>query len=128
MPEELGDARDRGLWRSDVVAVVKHGPRMPGLQSGDLPGARRLFRPLPPATRGAFPTRLTEMDIGVADDNQQSQIMQDIVKPLWANTNVKGFAYWGYINGDTWRANTGLMSASGTKRAALTWLMGFLNR
>jgi endo-1,4-beta-xylanase len=75
-----------------------------------------------------LPVYITEMDIGVADDSQQSQIMQDIVKPLWANDNVKGFTYWGYITGSTWRDNTGLMSSSGTKRAALTWLMSFLGR
>jgi len=75
-----------------------------------------------------LPIYITEMDIGIADDTQQSQIMQDIVTPLWANPNVKGFTYWGYITGDTWRANTGLMSSSGTKRPALTWLMTFLNR
>src|SRR5664279_853525 len=76
----------------------------------------------------SLPVYITEMDIGVADDTKQSQIMQDIVKPLWANANVKGFTYWGYISGNTWRANTGLMSSSGTKRPALTWLMSFLNR
>jgi endo-1,4-beta-xylanase len=41
---------------------------------------------------------------------------------------VKGFTYWGYIVGTTWRANTGLMTSSGTKRAAMTWLMSFLGR
>jgi endo-1,4-beta-xylanase len=75
-----------------------------------------------------LPVYITEMDIGVADDTQQAQIMKDIVTPLWANANVKGFTYWGYIVGNTWRANTGLMTSSGTKRPALTWLMSFLSR
>ncbi len=68
------------------------------------------------------------MDIGVADDNQQATIMKDVVTPLWSNDSVKGFTYWGYIVGRTWRSNTGLMTDGGTKRAALTWLMGFLGR
>jgi GH35 family endo-1,4-beta-xylanase len=63
---------------------------------------------------------ITEIDIGVADDNQQLKIMKDIVEPLWKNENVKGWTYWGYISGSTWRSNTGLMSSSGTKRPALT--------
>ncbi|HEX7508808.1 MAG TPA: endo-1,4-beta-xylanase [Polyangia bacterium] len=75
-----------------------------------------------------LPVHITEMDIGVADDTQQAQIMKDIVTPLWANANVKGMTYWGYIVGNTWRANTGLMTSSGTKRPALTWLMSFLSR
>ena len=75
-----------------------------------------------------LPIHITEMDIGVADDAQQAQIMRDIVTPLWANDKVKGFTYWGYIVGSTWRSNTGLMTSSGTKRAALTWLMTFLKR
>ncbi len=75
-----------------------------------------------------LPIYITEMDIGIADDTQQATIMKDVVTPLWSNDNVKGFTYWGYIVGRTWRSNTGLMTDSGTKRAALTWLMSFLGR
>jgi endo-1,4-beta-xylanase len=75
-----------------------------------------------------LPIYITEMDIGKADDAQQAQIMKDVVTPLWANDNVKGFTYWGYIVGRTWRSNTGLMTDAGAKRQALTWLMTFLNR
>jgi len=79
-------------------------------------------------TQTGLPVYITEMDIGVADDTQQAQIMKDIVTPLWNNAQVKGFTYWGYIEGNTWRANTGLMSSGGAKRPALTWLMSFLGR
>jgi endo-1,4-beta-xylanase len=79
-------------------------------------------------TKTGLPVYITEMDIGKQDDAQQLQIMKDIVTPMWSDANVKGFTYWGYITGSTWRANTGLMSSSGTKRAALTWLMSFLNK
>jgi endo-1,4-beta-xylanase len=75
-----------------------------------------------------LPMYITEMDIGVADDNQQASIMKDVVTSLWNKSNVKGFTYWGYIVGTTWRSNTGLMTSSGTKRPALTWLMSFLSR
>ena len=34
----------------------------------------------------------------------------------------------GYIDGETWETNTGLMFSSGTMRPAMTWLMGFLGR
>jgi endo-1,4-beta-xylanase len=74
------------------------------------------------------PVYLTELDVGEADDNTQMTKIKDVVTPLWANDKVKGFTYWGYIVGRTWRSNTGLMTDSGTKRAALTWLMDFLDR
>jgi len=76
----------------------------------------------------SLPVYITEMDVGEADDNTQMTKIKDVVTPLWANDKVKGITYWGYINGRTWRSNTGLMSDSGTKRAALTWLLGFLGR
>jgi len=75
-----------------------------------------------------LPLYITEMDIGVADDNQQAQMMKDFVTPLWANEKVLGFTYWGYIVGRTWRSNTGLMTDAGAKRPALTWLLSFLGR
>jgi len=79
-------------------------------------------------TKTGLPVYITEMDIGKADDAQQLQILKDLMTPWWTDANVKGFTYWGYVTGATWRANTGLMSSSGTKRAALTWLMSFLGR
>jgi len=75
-----------------------------------------------------LPVYITEMDVGEADDNTQMTKIKDVVTPLWANDQVKGITYWGYIVGSTWRSNTGLMTSSGTKRAALTWLMSFLGR
>jgi endo-1,4-beta-xylanase len=75
-----------------------------------------------------LPVYITEMDIGVADDASQASTMSSVVTELWKLDQVKGFTYWGYIVGTTWRANTGLMTSSGTKRAAMTWLMSFLGR
>jgi endo-1,4-beta-xylanase len=79
-------------------------------------------------TQTGLPVYITEMDIGLADDSQQLAIMKDLVTDWWANENVKGLTYWGYIVGATWRSNTGLMTSSGSKRSALTWLMSFLGR
>jgi len=39
-----------------------------------------------------------------------------------------GVTIWGYIQGQTWLANTGLMSSGGQQRPAMTWLMEFLGR
>jgi endo-1,4-beta-xylanase len=75
-----------------------------------------------------LPIYITEMDIGIADDDQQAQVMKDVVTALWGISQVKGITYWGYIVGTTWRSNTGLMTNSGTQRPALTWLLSFLGR
>jgi endo-1,4-beta-xylanase len=47
---------------------------------------------------------------------------------FWDNPNVKGVTIWGYITGETWRSNTGIMSSTGTMRPAMTWLTEFLKR
>jgi endo-1,4-beta-xylanase len=52
--------------------------------------------------------------------------MQSQFTMFWNDTNVKGITLWGYIEGATWEANTGLMSSTGTMRPALTWLVSFL--
>lgn len=75
-----------------------------------------------------LPIHVTEMDIGIADDNQQMQRMKEFVTWAWENPKVTGVTYWGYIVGATWRSNTGLMTDSGSKRPALTWLLDYLGR
>jgi endo-1,4-beta-xylanase len=75
-----------------------------------------------------LPLHITEMDIGIADDNQQATRMKEFVTWAWENPKVPGITYWGYIVGATWRDNTGLMTDSGTKRPALTWLLDYINR
>jgi endo-1,4-beta-xylanase len=75
-----------------------------------------------------LPIHVTEMDIGIADDNQQMQRMKEFVTWGWENPKVTGMTYWGYIVGATWRSNTGLMTDSGSKRPALTWLLDYLGR
>jgi endo-1,4-beta-xylanase len=54
--------------------------------------------------------------------------MQSQFTMFWNDTNVKGITLWGYIEGQTWLTNSGLMSSTGQQRPAMTWLMQFLNR
>ena len=75
-----------------------------------------------------LPIYITEYDINVADDNQQKTIMQSQFQMFWNNPHIKGITIWGYIVGATWKASTGLMTSSGTKRPAMTWLLDFLGR
>ena len=80
------------------------------------------------ATSTGLPVLISEYDLNIADDNQQKNVMQSQFTMFWNNANVKGVTVWGYIEGRTWLANTGLMTDGGTMRPAMTWLMQFLNR
>jgi endo-1,4-beta-xylanase len=78
------------------------------------------------ASQTGLPVYITEYDINLADDTQQSQVMQSQFTMFWNDPNVKGITLWGYIEGATWETNTGLMTSSGTMRPAMTWLVNFL--
>jgi endo-1,4-beta-xylanase len=47
---------------------------------------------------------------------------------FYDHPSVKGITLWGYISGQTWVANSGLMSSSGQMRPAMSWLMSYLGR
>ncbi|HEX3772654.1 MAG TPA: endo-1,4-beta-xylanase [Polyangiaceae bacterium] len=78
------------------------------------------------AAETGLPVYITEYDINLADDDQQSQVMQSQFTMFWNDPNVKGITLWGYVEGATWETNTGLMTSSGTMRPAMTWLTNFL--
>jgi endo-1,4-beta-xylanase len=74
------------------------------------------------------PVFISEFDLNIADDTQQKKQFQSLFTMFWNDTNVKGVTVWGYLEGETWETNSGLMSTSGTMRPAMTWLMQFLGR
>jgi endo-1,4-beta-xylanase len=80
------------------------------------------------ATSTGLPVYISEYDIDEANDDTQKSIMQSQFTMFWNDANVKGVTLWGYIEGQTWQTNSGLMTSSGTMRPAMTWLMQFLNR
>ena len=58
-----------------------------------------------------------------ADDNTQKTDMQNLMIMFETDANVKGITLWGYIVGQTWETNTGLMTSGGTMRPAMQWLV-----
>jgi endo-1,4-beta-xylanase len=80
------------------------------------------------ATSTGLPVYISEYDIDEANDDTQKNIMQSQFTMFWNDPNVKGVTIWGYVVGQTWQNNSGLMTSSGTMRPAMTWLMQFLNR
>ncbi len=75
------------------------------------------------ATQTGLPVYITELDINEANDATQKTELQSLMTMFEADANVKAITLWGYIVGQTWEANTGLMTASGTMRPAMQWLV-----
>jgi hypothetical protein len=69
-----------------------------------------------------LPLLVSEYDIGEADDNRQKNDYANQIPFMWETPWVAGITIWGYINGSTWAANTGIIEKDGRKRAAMTWL------
>ena len=69
-----------------------------------------------------LPLLVSEYDIGEADDNKQKNDYANQIPFMWETPWVAGITIWGYINGATWAANTGIIEKDGRKRAAMTWL------
>jgi endo-1,4-beta-xylanase len=75
-----------------------------------------------------LPVYISEYDINLSSDEQQRQVMEAQMTMFWDHDAVVGITLWGYVEGETWLANTGLMSEGGQQRPAMTWLMDFLGR
>lgn len=72
-----------------------------------------------------LPIYVSELDI-TGNDSVQLARYKEKFPVLWENPNVKGVTLWGYIQGQTWKANTHLINSNGTERPALKWLKSYL--
>ena len=73
---------------------------------------------------------VTEMDISTKDDALQLSLYKQHFQLFWDSPNVKGITIWGWVVGQTWSmaADSGLITSSGTKRPAFTWLLQTIGR
>jgi endo-1,4-beta-xylanase len=79
------------------------------------------------ASKTGLPIYVTEYDVPEASDSTQLSVFQAQFPVFWNTKSVHGITIWGWINGSTWLANSGLVN--GTKpRTAMTWLMQQLGR
>ncbi len=69
---------------------------------------------------------ITEYDISQGDDNTYETIMQNTFKPMWEADFVSGITIWGFVNGKTWRSNTGLVTSTGEERSGMKWLKKYM--
>ncbi|MBQ0030497.1 MAG: endo-1,4-beta-xylanase [Paludibacteraceae bacterium] len=69
---------------------------------------------------------ITEYDISQGDDNTFVKIMENTFKPMWEADYVSGITLWGFVNGATWRDNTGLVTSTGADRKGMIWLRDYM--
>jgi endo-1,4-beta-xylanase len=72
-----------------------------------------------------LPIYVSELDI-TGDDSTQLARYKEKFPVLWEHASVKGITFWGWIQGQTWKDNTHLITSSGTERPALKWLREYL--
>ena len=72
------------------------------------------------------PIYISEYDIDVADDDEQRRIMEEQFSLFFESEAVVGITLWGYIHGQTWKPDTGLLR-DGQPRPAFTWLIDYLD-
>jgi endo-1,4-beta-xylanase len=78
-------------------------------------------------TDTGLPVYITEYDIGLADDQQQLTKYQEHMGFFLGTEWIRGVTIWGWIDGQTWVKDTGLIK-NGNARPAMTWLMQQLKR
>lgn len=69
---------------------------------------------------------ITEYDISQGDDNTYETIMKNTFPAMWEADFVSGITIWGFVNGRTWRSNTGLVTSSGSDRSGMKWLRNYM--
>lgn len=73
------------------------------------------------------PIYISEYDINLSSDSEQRSVMAQQFPLFYEDSQVAGITLWGYIYGQTWLANSGLVR-NGTPRPAMTWLMTYLGK
>jgi hypothetical protein len=61
----------------------------------------------------------------VSEANQSSKY-KTLFPVYWNHPAVAGITLWGYVEGSTWAAGTGLLNADGTEGSAMTWLKSYM--
>jgi endo-1,4-beta-xylanase len=88
----------------------------------DLAGVTKRMNALIAAVPNIY---ITELDMSTKDDAAQLKLYQTYWPLFWDSANVKGITIWGWVVGQTWSMapDSGLITSSGTKRPAFTWLL-----
>jgi len=76
------------------------------------------------------PIYITEMDMQGVNTDEESQLTsyQNLFPVLWEHPGVAGITLWGYIYGDMWKPDAGLIYINGTERPCMVWLKNYLGK
>ena len=72
-----------------------------------------------------MPMFVTELDINIANDDQQKAQYQKVLPNMWELPYCAGVTLWGYVLGATWVDNSGLYR-DGAERPAMTWIKEYM--
>lgn len=112
--------RDRGLI--DGIGTQAHYFNIDGISSVTLGNA------LNNMAKSGVPIYVTEMDLkGNSTEAGQLYNYEKSFPVYWNHPAVAGITLWGYVEGETWAAGTGLLNADRSERSAMTWLKSFMN-
>ena len=114
--------RDRNLI--DGFGTQAHHFNIDGISTANLQTA------LNNMARSGVPIYVTELDMkGKTTPSEDTQLTSysTIFPVYWEHPAVAGITLWGYVEGATWAAGTGLLNSDGTERKAMTWLKSYMN-
>jgi len=112
--------RDRGLI--DGFGTQAHHFNLDGTQASTVQNA------LNSMAKSGLPIYVTEFDLkgNPASDANQKTKYSTIFPVFWNHPAVAGITLWGYVEGTTWAAGTGILNADGTERSAMIWLKSYM--
>lgn len=111
--------RDRGLI--DGFGTQAHYFNVDGIAATTLQTA------LNNMAKSGVPVYVTELDLKgkIVSESGQLTSYKTSFPVYWNHPAVAGITLWGYVEGSTWAANTGILNSNGTKRSAMTWLESY---
>jgi GH35 family endo-1,4-beta-xylanase len=112
--------RDRGLI--DGFGTQAHYFNLDGTSAATVQNA------LNSMAKSGLPIYATELDIkgSPASEANQANKYKTLLPVYWNHPAVAGITLWGYVEGTTWAAGTGILNADGTERAAMIWLKSYM--
>ena len=69
---------------------------------------------------------ISELDINLASDTAHSNRYQQLFPIFWTNPAVRGITFWGYKQGEIWRADGYLLRTDGSERPGMTWIKNYI--
>ncbi|MGA7160847.1 MAG: endo-1,4-beta-xylanase [Bacteroidota bacterium] len=77
-------------------------------------------------TATGLPVYASEFDINQQNDATQNVRYQEFLPIFWENPGVYGITLWGYVQNQTWKPYTYLVTTSGAERPTLQWLRNYM--